>query len=276
MQRPRRAQPEVPAGPARLPALRASVHRAVAAHRALPARSRRRRPRAHGADLQRRRHRSASGRRAAGAPRCRVRPSRPASTGWSARVGRLQAIKNQTLLARAFVRALELSPAACARMRLVMAGEGPLRAEVEAVLRECGVADQAWLAGARNDVPEVLRGLDAFVLPSLAEGISNTILEAMASALPVVATRVGGNPELLDDGVTGRLVPVAGRRGPGACAARRLRASRRLRRARGRAARAQVEEPLQPRRHGARPTASSTSSSCSPRRPRVSAAASTA
>ena len=65
----------------------------------------------------------------------------------------------------------------------------------------------AWLPGARDDVPEILRGLDCFVLPSLAEGISNTILEAMACGLPVVATRVGGNPELVEDGVTGRLVP---------------------------------------------------------------------
>ena len=67
----------------------------------------------------------------------------------------------------------------------------------------------AWLPGARDDVPEILRGLDCFALPSLAEGISNTILEAMACGLPVVATRVGGNPELMEDGMTGRLVPQA-------------------------------------------------------------------
>jgi glycosyltransferase involved in cell wall biosynthesis len=69
------------------------------------------------------------------------------------------------------------------------------------------VHDKAWLAGDRTDVPEIMRGLDAFALPSIAEGISNTILEAMASALPVIATDVGGNAELLDNGVTGRLVP---------------------------------------------------------------------
>jgi glycosyltransferase involved in cell wall biosynthesis len=54
-----------------------------------------------------------------------------------------------------------------------------------------------------------MRGMDCFVLPSLAEGISNTILEAMASGLPVVATRVGGNAELMEPDMTGRLIPAA-------------------------------------------------------------------
>jgi sugar transferase (PEP-CTERM/EpsH1 system associated) len=124
-------------------------------------------------------------------------------------VGRLQAIKDQVLLARAFVRAIELAPAARSRLRLVIAGEGPLRGAVQQVLQDGGVDRLAWLTGERNDVPELLRGLDAFVLPSLAEGISNTILEAMATALPIVATNVGGNAELLEDRKTGRLVPAA-------------------------------------------------------------------
>jgi sugar transferase (PEP-CTERM/EpsH1 system associated) len=123
-------------------------------------------------------------------------------------VGRLQAIKDQVLLARAFVRALELAPHAKSRMRLVLAGEGPLRPHVEQVLREGNATNLAWLAGERDDVADFMRGLDAFVLPSLAEGISNTILEAMATALPIVATNVGGNAELLEDRVTGRLVPA--------------------------------------------------------------------
>lgn len=123
-------------------------------------------------------------------------------------VGRLQAIKDQVLLARAFVRALELDPGARGRLRLVVAGDGPLRAQVEQVLHDGGAESLAWLAGSREDVPQVLRGLDAFVLPSLAEGISNTILEAMATGLPIVATAVGGNVELIEDGATGRLVPA--------------------------------------------------------------------
>ncbi len=122
-------------------------------------------------------------------------------------VGRLSPIKDQVTLAHAFVQATRLAPEARERMRLVIAGEGPLRAEIERVLGEGGVQDLTWLAGDRADVPEIMRGLDAFVLPSIAEGISNTILEAMASALPVVATKVGGNVELLADGVTGRLAP---------------------------------------------------------------------
>jgi glycosyltransferase involved in cell wall biosynthesis len=121
-------------------------------------------------------------------------------------VGRMQTVKDQTLLARAFVRALALAPALRPRLRLVLVGDGPLRAQAQAILAEGGVADLAWLPGERSDVPDVMCGLDLFVLPSQAEGISNTILEAMACACPVLATRVGGNAELVEPGVTGELV----------------------------------------------------------------------
>jgi sugar transferase (PEP-CTERM/EpsH1 system associated) len=124
-------------------------------------------------------------------------------------VGRMQTVKAQTLLARAFVRALELQPMLRERLRLLMVGEGPLRAESQALLDAAGAGSLAWLPGERDDVPDVMRGLDCFVLPSLAEGISNTILEAMACGLPVLATAVGGNVELVDDGVTGALVSGA-------------------------------------------------------------------
>ncbi|MDZ7592161.1 MAG: TIGR03088 family PEP-CTERM/XrtA system glycosyltransferase [Rubrivivax sp.] len=122
-------------------------------------------------------------------------------------VGRMQTVKHQTLLARAFVRALALQPALRDRLRLAMVGEGPLRAQAQAILAEAGVADLAWLPGERADVPELMRSLHGFVLPSLAEGISNTILEAMASGLPVVATAVGGNAELVAHGRSGEIVP---------------------------------------------------------------------
>lgn len=123
-------------------------------------------------------------------------------------VGRLQPVKDPTLLAHAFVRAIEMAPALRSRMRLVVVGDGPLAAEIAAILRQANALDLAWLPGARDDIAGVLRGLDAFVLPSLAEGISNTILEAMASGLPVIATDVGGNAELVVDGETGTLVPA--------------------------------------------------------------------
>jgi sugar transferase (PEP-CTERM/EpsH1 system associated) len=124
-------------------------------------------------------------------------------------VGRMQTVKAQTLLARAFVRALSIAPALRERLRLVMVGDGPLRAESQAILDAAGAGALAWLPGERADVPDVMRGLDCFVLPSLAEGISNTILEAMASGLPVLATDVGGNAELVAAGRSGEVVAPA-------------------------------------------------------------------
>jgi sugar transferase (PEP-CTERM/EpsH1 system associated) len=121
-------------------------------------------------------------------------------------VGRMQTVKNQPLLAQAFVTALQSRPALRRSLRLVMVGDGPLRAQVEQVLRDGQAIDLTWLPGERNDVPQLMRAMNAFALPSSAEGISNTILEAMATGLPVVATRVGGNDELIDAGVTGELV----------------------------------------------------------------------
>jgi glycosyltransferase involved in cell wall biosynthesis len=92
-------------------------------------------------------------------------------------------------------------------MRVVMIGDGPLRERVRAVLAEAGLEQHAWLPGKRDDVARIMRSFDLFVLPSLAEGISNTILEAMATGLPVLATDVGGNRELVRAGQTGTLVP---------------------------------------------------------------------
>jgi len=111
------------------------------------------------------------------------------------------------LLVAAFVRLLALRPTLQDRVRLVVVGDGPLREECLRLLHEAGVADLAWLPGEREDIPDMLRSFDVFVLPSLAEGVSNTILEAMASGVAVVATRVGGNVELVQDAETGTLVP---------------------------------------------------------------------
>jgi glycosyltransferase involved in cell wall biosynthesis len=92
------------------------------------------------------------------------------------------------------------------KAKLVVVGEGPSRALMEGAIREASLQSRVALLGSRNDVPDMLRMMDVFVLPSLAEGISNTILEAMATGIPVIATRVGGNADLVEDGRTGRLV----------------------------------------------------------------------
>ena len=124
-------------------------------------------------------------------------------------VGRMQTVKDQPTLARAFIRALQIEPTLASRLRLALIGDGPLRTACQQLLDVAGVGNLAWLPGERSDIPEVMRGLDCFVLPSLAEGISNTILEAMASGLPVIATDVGGNADLVSAGATGTLVPAA-------------------------------------------------------------------
>jgi sugar transferase (PEP-CTERM/EpsH1 system associated) len=136
-------------------------------------------------------------------------PFNPARHWIVGTVGRMQTVKDQVMLARAFVHALELSPALRDRLRLVMVGEGPLRAQSLSVLHGAGAGDLAWMPGERSDVAAIMRGLHAFALPSLAEGISNTILEAMASGLPVIATDVGGNADLVLAGKTGDIVAAS-------------------------------------------------------------------
>jgi sugar transferase (PEP-CTERM/EpsH1 system associated) len=120
-------------------------------------------------------------------------------------VGRLQAVKDQAVLVRAFADLVAGDPSLRKRLRLAIVGDGPLLPGLRQLAHDLGIADLAWFAGAVSNVPEVLHLLDVFVLPSLNEGISNTILEAMASGLPVVATRVGGNVEIVEDGRWGRL-----------------------------------------------------------------------
>ena len=124
-------------------------------------------------------------------------------------VARLQAVKDPLNLVQAFIHLLGARPGWRSRVGLLLVGDGPLLAPAAAALEAAGLGDAAWLAGSRDDIPAVMQALDLFVLPSLAEGIPNTVLEAMASGLPVVATRVGGTPELVEEDVNGRLVPRA-------------------------------------------------------------------
>jgi sugar transferase (PEP-CTERM/EpsH1 system associated) len=119
-------------------------------------------------------------------------------------IGRMVAVKDYPTLVRAFI-ALCRQAANPAGPRLMIVGDGGARGVCQAMLDQAGLAAQAWLPGNRDDTAELLRAMDLFVLPSLGEGISNTILEAMATGLPVIASKVGGNPELVAPGESGTL-----------------------------------------------------------------------
>jgi glycosyltransferase involved in cell wall biosynthesis len=118
-------------------------------------------------------------------------------------VGRLNEAKQQHLLLLALRRLLDRGmPAA-----LVIAGDGPLRGALDQLTGELALSAHVRLLGARDDVPALLAAMDVFVLPSRTEGWSLALVEASAAQLPIIASRVGGNPEIVRDGVTGLLVP---------------------------------------------------------------------
>jgi len=120
-------------------------------------------------------------------------------------VGRVQAVKDQETLLRAFACLVSNAGQAGSQARLVIVGDGPLRASLTRLADTLGVASLTWFPGSVSNVPELLQTFDLFVLPSLAEGISNTLLEAMATGLPLLVTATGGNVELVTDGVNGHL-----------------------------------------------------------------------
>jgi sugar transferase (PEP-CTERM/EpsH1 system associated) len=120
-------------------------------------------------------------------------------------VGRIQDVKNHKDLVDAFALLRAMLPQR--RLRLAIVGNGPLFDALQRQVRDAGLEDAVWLPGSRTDIPELMRGFDVFALPSIAEGTPVTILEAMATGLPVVASKVGGIPEVVDDGATGLLVP---------------------------------------------------------------------
>ncbi len=146
----------------------------------------------------------------------RLRPAEPAERAGLRRAnglpegrlaifsGRLVAEKGLDVLLAAWPAVLAAVPAA----RLLLVGDGDRRAALESQARRLGVAGQVHFLGASDDVGPLLRAADLFVLPSYAEGLPVALLEAMACRLPAVATDVDGTRDLIDDGVTGRLVPA--------------------------------------------------------------------
>ncbi|EXI76745.1 MAG TPA: TIGR03088 family PEP-CTERM/XrtA system glycosyltransferase [Candidatus Accumulibacter phosphatis] len=120
-------------------------------------------------------------------------------------VGRLQPVKDQATLLRAFARLAKDGDEHASRARLVIVGDGPSGESLRRLAAELGVSSLIWFPGAVSNVRELLQAFDVFVLPSLAEGISNTLLEAMATGLPLLATATGGNVELVADEISGRL-----------------------------------------------------------------------
>ena len=118
-------------------------------------------------------------------------------------VGRIQPIKDQKTLVHAFATLSQKGGNIGDKARLVIVGDGPQLSALRDLVDLLGIKSKTWLPGAISNVQDVMQVIDVFVLPSLAEGISNTILEAMASGLPVIATRVGGNLELVEEKQTG-------------------------------------------------------------------------
>ena len=155
-------------------------------------------------------------------PPARARPAMRAALGLGERptagiVARLAPVKNHELLLEAWKSVLDRCPDAV----LLVVGNGSQEPRLRAQAEALGLGDSVRFLGFRLDIPDILQALDVFVLSSRSEGLSLTLLEAEAAGLPIVATRVGGNPEVVRDGESGILVP-AGEPGPLAGALARL------------------------------------------------------
>lgn len=120
-------------------------------------------------------------------------------------VGRLASVKNHQLLVRAFANLLRDNGHISEHLRLIIAGDGPCRQSLLELIKQLKIEEHVSLPGACNDVPGLMSSLSLYVQPSIAEGISNTILESMASGLAVVTTDVGGARELVRPGYNGEI-----------------------------------------------------------------------
>jgi sugar transferase (PEP-CTERM/EpsH1 system associated) len=156
-------------------------------------------------------------------------------------VARIQDVKNHRALVDAFAQLRSRLPGLAPRLKLAIVGDGPLLPAVREQVARLGLEGVVWMPGARADIAAVLHTFSVFALPSLAEGTPVSMLEAMACGLPVVASRVGGIPEVVDEGVQGLLVPVGDVDALTAALARYAQDAD-LRDHHGRAARARVED----------------------------------
>jgi len=122
-------------------------------------------------------------------------------------VGRLDPVKDYQTLIRAFTLLANVSVNTIMtnKIKLLIIGFGPEEQKLKTLAEEYKIIDKIFFLGKRFDIPRLLHSMDVFVLPSVAEGISNTVLEAMASGLPVIATKIGGNVELVEHSQTGFL-----------------------------------------------------------------------
>jgi L-malate glycosyltransferase len=119
-------------------------------------------------------------------------------------VARLDYLKDHATAVRTLKHVVAQRPDA----RLLLIGEGPEREKIEHEVQECDLAGNVRFLGLRKDVARLLAAADVFLLTSISEGIPVTVLEAMSAGLPVVATRVGGVPEVLEEGETGLMAPA--------------------------------------------------------------------
>jgi len=160
-------------------------------------------------------------------------------------VARVQDVKNHRGLIDAFAqlraRLVRKDAELAQRVKLAIVGDGPLLPAVVEQVETLGLENAIWLPGARSDIGALLQTFDVFALPSLAEGTPVSMLEAMACGLPVVASNVGGIPEVIADGAQGLLVPVGDVDALERAMARYV-ADPALRARHGKAARARVEE----------------------------------